>query len=153
MMHRLCEALPKKEEEKVCMAHPLNIPWERAEQHVGMCGELPYQRKIRNHLGALLCSGVKAGAAGSFQVWSSCLPLLLQHCSWRCISSSGRWPQLWWWHWLWLFRLLALAGAVGKMNVQGLAAPSSITICQTFIYKVPKQKECWCHWQQSLGPT
>lgn len=59
------------------------------------------------------------------------LSFSLQHYFWQCILSPSRWLQLGWHHLLLLFHLLALAGAVGKTNLQGLSAPSSITICQT----------------------
>lgn len=65
----------------------------------------------------------------------------LQHCSWHCILSSSRWLQLQRRHLLLLFHLLALAGTVGKMNLQGLSAPSSITSCQTCFKKSPKAEE------------
>lgn len=65
----------------------------------------------------------------------------LQHCSWQCILSSSRWLQLQCQHLLLLFHLLALAGTVGKMNLQGLSAPSSITVCQICFKKSPKAEE------------
>lgn len=82
--------------------------------------------------------------------WSGWLPLSvsppfsLQHYFWQCILSPSRWLQLGWHHLLLLFHLLALAGAVGKTNLQGLSAPSSITICQTCKKKKgPRQRKCW----------
>ena len=133
-------------------AHPQKVHQERAEQQAGRCAELPVQRETRRHFRALLGSGVEAGAAGSFQGLCSWLPVCLQLCSRRCSSSSGRWRQLGRGDWLSLSRLLALAGAAGKMSTQGMSTPSSITICQTFIHKVPKQRKCWCHRKASLGP-
>lgn len=84
------------------------------------------------------------------------LSFSLQHYFWQCILSPSRWLQLGWHHLLLLFHLLALAGAVGKTNLQGLSAPSSITICQTCKKKKkkgPRQRKCWWHWLQSLEPA
>lgn len=151
-MGRLCKAVPKKERRRwvqltlgTSTRKELSSRWEVCRVTLTKENKKPLRSP----------AALRGGSWSSWLISSvvSCLPLLRQHCSWRCISSPGRWLQLWWCHWWWLFRLLALAGAVGKMNMQGLSAPSSITICQTFIYKVTKQRKCWGRWQQSLGPV